>query len=90
MADTIKNYEIIKTYCTVPIARKSNKDEFIEVNLMSWSKGPKRIDIRVWEQNHERWYPGFATSSKEDIKNLIKAINESDLFTEDDGQEETK
>lgn len=51
-----------------------------EINLISWNDRPAKIDIREWDQNHEKMGKGI-TLSKEEVKVLSGILGVLDIET---------
>ncbi|MEG0022793.1 MAG: PC4/YdbC family ssDNA-binding protein [Cetobacterium sp.] len=49
-----------------------------EVNLISWNNRKAKIDIRDWDENHEKMGKGI-TLSKEELKALKSLLNSLDI-----------
>lgn len=49
-----------------------------EVNLISWNSRKAKIDIRDWDENHEKMGKGI-TLSKEELKALKSLLNSLDI-----------
>lgn len=49
-----------------------------EVNIMSWNGRKAKIDIRDWDENHEKMGKGV-TLSKEELKSLKDILNSIDV-----------
>ncbi|MDP0489082.1 MAG: PC4/YdbC family ssDNA-binding protein [Fusobacterium sp. JB021] len=49
-----------------------------EVNLISWNSRKAKLDIRDWDETHEKMGKGL-TLSKEEAKNLRDFLNAIDL-----------
>lgn len=49
-----------------------------EVNLISWNNRKAKIDIRDWDENHEKMGKGI-TLSKEEMKALKSLLNSLDI-----------
>jgi len=44
-----------------------------EINLISWNDRPAKIDIRDWDEKHEKMGKGV-TLSKDELKNLVHLL----------------
>lgn len=53
-----------------------------EVNLVSWNGGIPKIDIRDWDEDHERCSKGI-TLSKEEAKEVMEILQK---YFEKDGE----
>ncbi|WP_319200082.1 PC4/YdbC family ssDNA-binding protein [uncultured Ilyobacter sp.] len=70
MADI--KFEIIETLGVIGEGAKGwNK----EVNLISWNGRAPKIDIRDWDENHEKMGKGI-TLSKEEAAKLLEILSE--------------
>lgn len=49
-----------------------------EVNIMSWNGRKAKIDIRDWDENHEKMGKGI-TLSKDELKQLIEILGQIDI-----------
>ncbi|WP_186430699.1 YdbC family protein [Clostridium sp. BSD9I1] len=49
-----------------------------EVNVMTWNKKKPKVDIREWDENHEKMGKGI-TLNKEELKELKEILNNIDL-----------
>jgi len=49
-----------------------------EVNLVSWNDRKPKLDIRDWDENHEKMGKGI-TLSKSEAEELKKVLNSIDL-----------
>jgi len=75
MANKIEDDEIeckiIKSYGIFSVGTKNwNK----EVNLVSWNGRPAKLDIRAWQNNHEKCGKGIALT-REETEELVKLLN---------------
>jgi hypothetical protein len=76
MADI--KFEILKKLGVLGEGSKGWKKE---VNIISWSSRKGKVDIRDWDENHEKMGKGI-TLSKDDLKSLkdiLNSINIEDL-----------
>jgi len=63
--------EIIESYGIFSAGAKNwNK----EVNLVSWNGRPAKLDIRAWQNNHEKCGKGIALT-REEAEELVKLLN---------------
>ncbi len=49
-----------------------------ELNLISWNDRKAKVDIRDWDETHEKMGKGI-TLSKKEVKELKKLLNEIDI-----------
>ena len=49
-----------------------------EVNIVSWNDRKPKVDIRYWDENHEKMGKGI-TLSKEELILLKNLLNEIDI-----------
>ncbi|MFK4785140.1 YdbC family protein [Fusobacterium sp. MFO224] len=49
-----------------------------EINLISWNSRKAKLDIRDWDETHEKMGKGL-TLTKEEAKNLKEFLNAIDL-----------
>ena len=68
-------FEIIKNLGTVGEGAKGWKKE---VNLISWNSRKAKVDIRDWDETHEKMGKGI-TLSKEELKQLKEILNSIDI-----------
>ncbi len=68
-------FDIIKTIGTISENAKGWKRE---VNLMTWNNKKAKIDIREWDENHEKMGKGI-TLNKEELKKLKDILNQVDI-----------
>lgn len=73
MADI--KYDIIKNIGTISEGSKGWKKE---VNIISWNGRKPKIDIRDWDENHEKMGKGI-TLGKKELKELRDLLNEMDI-----------
>ncbi|MGL4254045.1 MAG: YdbC family protein [Fusobacteriaceae bacterium] len=57
---------------------ESSKGWTREVNIVSWNNRKGKIDIRDWDENHEKMGKGI-TLSKEELKALKEILEEIDI-----------
>jgi hypothetical protein len=74
MAESIK-FEIKKDLGSIGEGTKGWKKE---VNVISWNDRNPKIDIRDWDENHEKMGKGV-TLNKEEVTNLKKLLESIDL-----------
>ncbi len=68
-------FEITKKLAIVSEGSKGWKRE---VNLVSWNDKKAKIDIRDWDEKHEKMGKGI-TLTKEELKSLKKILDELDF-----------
>lgn len=73
MADI--KFDIIKNIGTLSEGSKGWKKE---VNIMSWNGRKAKIDIRDWDENHEKMGKGV-TLDKKELKKLKDLLNDIDI-----------
>jgi len=73
MADI--KFDIIKNIGTLSEGSKGWKKE---VNIMSWNGRKAKIDIRDWDENHEKMGKGI-TLDKKELKELKDLLNDIDI-----------
>ena len=56
----------------------STKNWTKEINLVSWNGRKAKIDIRDWDENHEKMGKGI-TLSKEELKSLKDILDTIDI-----------
>lgn len=49
-----------------------------EVNLVSWNDRKPKLDIREWDENHEKMSKGL-TFNKEELKKLKELLDNLDI-----------
>ena len=54
-------YEIVKTLGVIT----ERNDRVLEANIVSWNRNTPKIDIRWWENDHEKMYKGVAMTDEE-------------------------
>lgn len=57
---------------------ESSKGWKKEVNLISWNSRKTKMDIRDWDENHEKMGKGL-TLTKEEVKNLKRILNSIEI-----------
>lgn len=58
----------------IGVLQESNDSNWTkEVNLVSWNGGTPKIDIRDWDENHERMSRGI-TLTEEQAQKLAEAL----------------
>lgn len=65
-------YEIVEH---LGVVSENDKGWKKEVNLVSWNEREPKIDLRDWNETHEKMGKGV-TLSKEEAANLIKILQE--------------
>ena len=70
MADI--KFEIIENLGVIGEGAKGWKKE---VNLVSWNGRAPKIDIRDWDENHEKMGKGI-TLSKEEVAKLLEILSD--------------
>ena len=78
MADL--KFEIYKNLGVLGIGSKGWKKE---VNIVSWNERKPKLDIRDWDENHEKMGKGL-TFSREEALELKNILNSIDLDEVDD------
>lgn len=73
MADI--KFEITKS---LGVLSQGSKGWQKEINLVSWNERSPKIDIRDWDQNHEKMGKGV-TLSVEELRQLRDIVNQLDL-----------
>jgi hypothetical protein len=73
MADL--KFEIKKSYGIIGEGTKGWKKE---VNLVSWNDRKPKLDIRDWDENHEKMGKGI-TLNKEEAEALKQVLQDLDL-----------
>ena len=68
-------FEIIEN---LGILGEGSKGWSKELNLISWNSRKPKLDIRDWNEDHEKMGKGI-TLSKEEVKNLKELLNSIDL-----------
>ncbi|MGL6115639.1 MAG: YdbC family protein [Cetobacterium sp.] len=68
-------FEIIEN---LGILGEGSKGWSKELNLISWNSRKPKLDIRDWDEEHEKMGKGI-TLSKEEVKNLKELLNSIDL-----------
>lgn len=61
-------FEIKKKYGEIERANWN-----LEVNLVSWNEGSPKIDIRAWDENHEKMSKGL-TLTKDETEQLREIL----------------
>lgn len=79
MADI--KFDIIKNIGTLSEGSKGWKKE---VNIMSWNGRKAKIDIRDWDEKHEKMGKGVTLGKKElkELRDLLNKINIDELDIE--------
>lgn len=73
MADI--KYEIIKN---LGVLSENSKGWKKEVNIVSWNDRKPKVDIREWDEYHQKMGKGI-TLSRDEVKELIKILSEYDV-----------
>jgi len=73
MADI--KYEIIKN---LGVLSENSKGWKKEVNIVSWNDRKPKVDIREWDEEHQKMGKGI-TLSKDEVKELVKILSEADV-----------
>lgn len=60
------------------VISESTKGWKREVNVMTWNKKKPKVDIREWDENHEKMGKGI-TLNKEELKELKEILNQIDI-----------
>jgi len=68
-------FEIKKNLGTISESTKGMKRE---VNVMTWNNKKPKVDIREWDEKHEKMGKGI-TLSKEELKQLKDILNDIDI-----------
>ncbi len=68
-------FEITKK---IAIVSEGSKGWKREVNLVSWNDKKAKIDIRDWDEKHEKMGKGI-TLTKDELKSLKKILDELDF-----------
>lgn len=64
------NYEIVDH---LRVLSEGTKGWTKEVNIICWNKRTPKIDIREWDENHEKMSKGI-TLTKEELKKLKELL----------------
>jgi len=62
----------------IAIVSEGSKGWKREVNLVSWNDKKAKIDIRDWDEKHEKMGKGI-TLTKDELKSLKKILDELDF-----------
>lgn len=68
-------YEILQN---VAVISQNSKGWRKELNVISWNDRKPKLDIREWDENHDKMTKGV-TLNKEEASELKKAIMDLDL-----------
>ncbi|HOJ11392.1 MAG TPA: PC4/YdbC family ssDNA-binding protein [Clostridiales bacterium] len=68
-------YDIIKNLGTIGYGSKGWKKE---VSIVSWNERKPKLDIRDWDENHEKMGKGI-TLSREEALELKEILNNMDF-----------
>lgn len=71
-------YEIVRSIGVIGEGTKGWKKE---VNLVSWNDRKPKLDIRDWDENHEKMGKGVTLNKgeAEELKKLLETIDLSDM-----------
>jgi hypothetical protein len=71
-------YEIKRT---VGVLGKGSKGWKKELNIISWNGRRAKVDIRDWDEKHEKMSRGITLSKEEviELKKLLQHIDDSEL-----------
>jgi hypothetical protein len=75
MKNTEIKFEIIKNLGVLSEGAKGWKKE---INLVSWNERSPKIDIREWDENHEKMGKGV-TLSREEAQILKEILTDFDI-----------
>jgi len=68
-------FEIVKK---IGVLGESSNGWKKEVNIISWNERKPKLDIRDWDESHERMGKGI-TLSREEAENLKELLKEMDM-----------
>ena len=68
-------YEIVKK---IGVLGESNNGWKKEVNIISWNERKPKLDIRDWDENHERMGRGI-TLNREEVEKLKELLTQMDM-----------
>jgi len=68
-------FEIVKK---IGVLSESSNGWKKEVNIISWNERKPKLDIRDWDENHERMGKGI-TLTREEAENLKEIIKDMDM-----------
>ena len=68
-------FDILKNLGTLSDGSKSWKKE---VNIISWNDKKAKIDVRDWDEKHEKMRKGI-TLNKAELKQLKEILNQLDI-----------
>ena len=68
-------FDIKKSLGTISESSKGWKRE---VNVMTWNNKKAKVDIREWDEKHEKMGKGI-TLNKEELKQLKDILNQIDI-----------
>ncbi len=68
-------FDIKKSLGTISESAKGWKRE---VNVMTWNNKKAKVDIREWDEKHEKMGKGI-TLNKEELKQLKDILNQVDI-----------
>ncbi len=60
------------------VLSESSKGMKREVNVIAWNNKPAKVDIREWDETHEKMGKGI-TLNKEELIKLKDLLNEIDI-----------
>jgi len=71
-------YEIKRT---VGVLSEGSKGWKKEVNIISWNGRKAKVDIRDWNENHEKMSKGITLNKEEviELRKLLQQIDDSEL-----------
>lgn len=68
-------FEIMKSFGAIGEGTKGWKKE---VNIISWNDRKPKLDIRDWDENHEKMGKGI-TLNKDEVEELRRVLENTDL-----------
>mgnify|MGYP001275810184 CR=1 FL=1 len=76
MADI--RFEILKSFGVISEGKDGWKKE---VNLVSWNGRKPKLDIREWDENHEKMSKGITLTANEvsELKKILEELDEESL-----------
>jgi len=71
-------FEIVKK---IGVIGESNNGWKKEVNIVSWNERKPKLDIRDWDENHEKMGRGITLNREEaeNLKELLSGMDMADL-----------
>ncbi|HHW01037.1 MAG TPA: hypothetical protein GXX36_15995 [Clostridiaceae bacterium] len=71
-------FEIVKK---IGVLSESSNGWKKELNIISWNERKPKLDIRDWDENHERMGKGITLTREEaeNLKELLKEMNMADI-----------